>query len=64
MDMSWNKLWEMVKVREAWVLQSMGSQRVGPNSVPATTNWNCTVEHLEKKDDSCHFCSVAVDEQD
>ena len=31
MDMSWNKLWEMVKVREAWVLQSMGLQRVGPN---------------------------------
>ena len=29
MDMSLSKLWEMVKVREAWVLQSMGLQRVG-----------------------------------
>ena len=28
MDMSLSKLWEMVKVREACVLQSMGSQRV------------------------------------
>ena len=28
MDMSFSKLWEMVKAREAW-LQSMGSQRVG-----------------------------------
>ena len=29
MDMSLSKLWEMVKDREAGVLQSMGSQRVG-----------------------------------
>ena len=28
MDMSLSKLREMVKDREAWVLQSMGSQRV------------------------------------
>ena len=28
MDMSLSKLWEMVKDREACVLQSMGSQRV------------------------------------
>ena len=28
MDMSLSKLWEMVKDREAWVLQSMGLQRV------------------------------------
>ena len=28
MDMSLSKLWEMVKDREAGVLQSMGSQRV------------------------------------
>ena len=26
MDMSWNKPWEIVKHREAWKLQSMGSQ--------------------------------------
>ena len=29
MDMSLNKLWELVKDREAGMLQSMGSQRVG-----------------------------------
>ena len=29
MDMSLSELREMVKDREAWVLQSMGSQRVG-----------------------------------
>ena len=28
MDMSLSKLWEMIKNREACVLQSMGSQRV------------------------------------
>ena len=28
-DMSLSKLWEMVKDREACMLQSMGSQRVG-----------------------------------
>ena len=29
MDMSLSKLQELVTDREAWVLQSMGSQRVG-----------------------------------
>ena len=31
MDMSLSKLWERVRDREACVLQSMGSQRVGHN---------------------------------
>ena len=33
MDMSLSKLQEMVKDREAWCLQSMGSQRVRPDLV-------------------------------
>ena len=33
MDMSLSKLWEIVKDREDWVLQSTGSRRVGNDSV-------------------------------
>ena len=33
MDMSLSKLREMVKDREAWCLQSMGSQKVGHDLV-------------------------------
>ena len=29
MDVSLSKLWEMVKDRQAWCLQSIGSQKVG-----------------------------------
>ena len=38
MDMSVNKLWELVKNREPGMLQSMGSQRVGHNWV-TELNW-------------------------
>ena len=31
MDMSLSKLWDILKDREAGILQSMGSQRVGHN---------------------------------
>ena len=33
MDMNLSKLWEIVKDREACMLQSMGSQRVGHDLV-------------------------------
>ena len=33
MDMNLSKLWEIVKDREAGMLQSMGSQRVGHDFV-------------------------------
>ena len=33
MDMSLSKLQEIMKDREAWLLQSMGSQRVGYNFI-------------------------------
>ena len=37
MDMSLGRFWEIVKDREAWLLQPMGSQRVGCKWVTTTT---------------------------
>ena len=39
-DMSLSKLWEMVKTGKPGVLQSMGSQRVGHDSVTQQQNSN------------------------
>ena len=47
MDMSWSKLWEIVRDREAWrTTQSMGSQREmteQPNSNRSLSKWNHTL---------------------
>ena len=44
MDMSLNKLRELVMDREAWMLQSMGSQRVG-HSWATELNWKFLIAH-------------------
>ena len=38
MDMSWSKLWEVVKDREAWRATVHRSQRVGHNLVTDNNN--------------------------
>ena len=40
MDLSLNKLWEIVKGREACMLQSMGSQRIRHNLATEQQQWN------------------------
>ena len=45
MDMSLSKLWKLVMVREAGVLQTMASQRVGHNWV-TELNWTDDINNL------------------
>ena len=65
MDMSLSKLWEIVKDREASVLQSLGSQRVGHNEQPNNNKnmpscvqflWDPTGKRLRGKIYTFLFC--------
>ena len=49
MDMSLHKLWEIVKDRKAWVVQSMGSQRVGHNLVTNRNNNGNLKNHMQSR---------------
>ena len=46
MNMSWSKLWKIVKDREAWCLQTVGLQRVGLDLVTEQCNVPDTVLSL------------------
>ena len=46
MNMSLSKFWEIVKDREAWVIQSIGSQRVGHNLVTEQQQTGHVMKHL------------------
>ena len=46
MNMSLSKLWEIVKDREACVIQSIGSQRVGHNLVTEQQKTGHVMKHL------------------
>ena len=63
MDMNLNELWEVVRDREVWVQQSMGSQRVGHNLAtdPAIPDGHTSKEnHALKRHKHCtlHFHSI------
>ena len=44
MDMNFSKLWEIVKDREAWCPEVMGSQRVGLDLVIKHTHTHIVIE--------------------
>ena len=59
MDMSLSKLWELVMDREAGVLQSMGLQRVGHDSV-TELNWNQIAFVVKSQQMQNHSVNIAV----
>ena len=55
MDMNLSKFWEMVKAREGWYVQSMGSHRVGHDLATDLAQYKGTIHSM--------VCVPAVNQQ-